>query len=184
LNETPNAGQQVPVGRMMYECFHEVFEYLPFAALVENRILVLHGGIGNGEWTLDDLQQHARPIRDEQILTNDMLYQILWSDPDAADDEMQRGVHPNPRGGPTVIFTTEVTESFCYRNGLTHVIRGHQYVPEGVRIMHNGKLLTVFSARNYVSKVKNDGALILVCKDEEKNVRLKVKLLRQMETEL
>ncbi len=176
---SPNAAATA-AAQMMYNCFHEVFDYLPFAALIENRIIVMHGGIGEGKWTIDELRRIPRPLRDEQIFENKMLYNILWSDPDEADDIMKKGVHSNNRGDHIMTFTTGVTEDFCFLNGLTHIIRGHQFVPEGARVMHNGKLITVFSARNYVNSVKNDGAFILICKDEEKNVRLKVKTLKQM----
>ena len=33
----------------------EAFERLPLACLIEGKILAVHGGIGNGKWTIDEL---------------------------------------------------------------------------------------------------------------------------------
>ena len=43
--------------------------------------------------------------------------------------------------------------------------------------MHGGRLLTVFSARNYVDKITNDGALVLLSEDEEGNLQCRAKCL-------
>ena len=45
-------------------------------------------------------------------------------------------------------FGPDVTEAFCAREGLQLIIRSHQFVAEGVKFMHSGRLVTVFSARN------------------------------------
>lgn len=44
----------------------------------------------------------------------------------------------------------DVTEAFCRREKVQLVVRSHQYVAEGVKWMHGGRLVTVFSARNYL----------------------------------
>ena len=40
----------------VYEAIFSVFEMLPVAALVGGQVLVLHGGIGDGSWGLDELR--------------------------------------------------------------------------------------------------------------------------------
>ena len=74
-------------------------------------------------------------------------------------------------------FSNDITQSFCHLNNLTHIIRAHQYVAKGYKILHGGRVLTVFSARNYFDRVQNDSAIILISEDEERNVRLKPKTL-------
>jgi hypothetical protein len=74
-------------------------------------------------------------------------------------------------------FSNDITQSFCQLNNLSHIIRGHQYVVKGYKILHGGRVLTVFSARNYFDRVQNDSAIILISEDEEGNVRLKPKTL-------
>ena len=55
----PNDAQEV------YEACFGVFEWLPLAALVGDRILVVHGGVGDGSWRLEDLAAGVpRPLSD------------------------------------------------------------------------------------------------------------------------
>ena len=80
-------------------------------------------------------------------------------------------------------FSNDITQSFCRRNNLSHILRGHQYVAKGYKILHGGRVVTVFSARNYFDRVQNDSAIILISEDEEGNVRLKPKTLLRRLTE-
>ena len=44
----------------VYEACFGVFEWLPLAALVGDRILVVHGGVGDGSWRLEDPPRACR----------------------------------------------------------------------------------------------------------------------------
>ena len=46
----------------MFELIHSVFDVLPFAGVVDEAVLVLHGGIGDGRWELNKLRLISRPI--------------------------------------------------------------------------------------------------------------------------
>jgi diadenosine tetraphosphatase ApaH/serine/threonine PP2A family protein phosphatase len=162
----------------------EVFQWLPLAALVEQPgtkpALVLHGGIGNGEWRIDDVRQLGRPLPDPKL--TGLAEQILWSDPSDSDAEMNRGVHGNPqRGEGMVRFGPDVTARFCAMNGIGVVIRSHQVVHHGYKVMHGGRLLTVFSARNYLGRNTNDAALLLLATDCNGDLRVRFKQLRHHE---
>ena len=69
-------------------------------------------------------------------------------------------MHRSPRDGlrgRIVQFGTDVTKRFCERNALRMIIRSHQWEREGFRFMHGGRLLTVFSARDYDQSRCDDG---------------------------
>lgn len=70
-----------------------------------------------------------------------------------------------------------MTADFCRRNGLELVVRSHQYVREGVKFMHGGRLATLFSARNYFNAAANDSALLLVARDSLGKWRVRAKRL-------
>jgi len=78
-----------------------------------------------------------------------------------------------------VQFTPYITQKFCEREGVQLVVRSHQYVRDGVKFMHGGRLATLFSARNYLDGVHNDSALLLVAPDAQGCLRVRVKRLQQ-----
>ena len=65
---------------------------------------------------------------------------------------MARGVHGNSRGHDVATFGPDITDKFCNREGIDVIIRSHQYVPEGYKVMHSGHLITLFSARDYLQQ--------------------------------
>ena len=97
---------------------------------------------------------------------------------------MAWGVHHNRQRDPNFNFLhvmkrfgPDVTEAFCAREGVQLIIRSHQFVTEGVKFMHSGRLVTVFSARNYLKAAKNDGALLLLAVDGHGHIRVRAKRL-------
>jgi hypothetical protein len=79
--------------------------------------------------------------------------------------------------GRLIRFACDITEGWCARNNIELVIRSHEYNPSGFLVMHNGRLITVFSARNYMDAVLNDSALLLLTYDDTKSLRVRIKTL-------
>lgn len=48
-----------------FESVHSTFDWLPLAAMIQDSVLVLHGGIGDGSWGIGDLRNVPRPLFDE-----------------------------------------------------------------------------------------------------------------------
>ncbi|EKX37980.1 hypothetical protein GUITHDRAFT_56366, partial [Guillardia theta CCMP2712] len=139
-------------GENVYHSVHEVFDWLPLSALIEDSILTLHGGLGDGTWGLKNLADDIpRPLRNEDPAMKELtrFQKVLWSDPTDSDAFMAHGVHPNPRGSHIQTFGQDITHKFCLREGVQCIIRSHQCVKDGYKIMHGGRLITLFSARNY-----------------------------------
>lgn len=162
------------------------FEWLPLAARVAGRVLVLHGGLGDGKWTLEDLGRVQRPLHSNALTTalGGVVYNLLWSDPLQADQHRPAqsfGVQlsgRSKRGGSVMKnFGRDVTEEFCAREKLALVIRSHQFrsAGEGYELMHDGWLLRVFSARNYLGKHSNAAGIIHIGDADSGPSRLLVK---------
>lgn len=162
-------------GRRIFDSFQGLFEWLPLAARVEHKVLVLHGGLGPGDWTLDDLSMVERPLTSKELhfAMEGTVYNILWSDPLSHKPENRRdpmksfGVHDSPRDKHWQVmknFGRDVTQRFCKQEGLELVIRSHQFTNtcKGYELLHDGYLLRVFSARNYMGTVPNDGGMLLI----------------------
>ncbi|CAE8591119.1 unnamed protein product [Polarella glacialis] len=157
-------------GEDIWERANDVFEFLPIAALVESAILCIHGGIGDSIATLDDLRGIPKPIQvvgeiNERTTRRDrMVLDALWSDP--TDNDQVLGVHASPRGKNTCRFGPDRVQEFNRRNGLKLIIRAHECVQHGYEYFAAGQLLTVFSATNYCNQHDNDGAMVVLVKDE------------------
>merc|ERR1712107_613976 len=123
-----------------------------------------HGGIGKGEWDLSYLRTAERPISSKRLFEDLVLYNLLWSDPVPEDQQGCAGVHDSPRDDHKSLismFGPDVTEAFCLRNNLDVVVRSHatMYDGCGYEVMHSGRCVTVFSARDYEG-CQNDGSIL------------------------
>lgn len=157
---------QPPLAARVFEAMTRSFEYLPLGTVLGSRILVVHGGIGDGKWLLSQVNRVARPLDSNQIAENPMLYNLLWSDPVDEDQPHSFGVHASARddhSGRLLTFGKDVTDLFLKRNRLQMLIRSHDMLPEGCgyEIMHGGKLVRVFTARDYEGQ-GNDGSILTV----------------------
>lgn len=127
--------------QQMAEFFTEVYNWLPLCHCLNNRVLVMHGGLfSSDQVTLEDIRNTDR---NRQPPDEGIMCELLWSDP-----QPQRGRSPSKRG-VGIQFGPDVTERFLERNGLDYVIRSHEVKPEGYEVAHDGKCITVFSAPNY-----------------------------------
>ena len=115
----------------------ELWAYLLNAVLVEERYLMVHGGLSPKTISIQDFA-HAHMTHPEQ----EFLEDLMWSDP---SDTVQ-DVCPSPRGAGQ-LFGKKVTENALKKVNAKILIRGHEPCEEGFKINHDGKVLTLFSRR-------------------------------------
>ncbi len=145
-----------PHGQVVYNHAHDVFDWLPFAALVEGSVLVVHGGIGDGRWALHGHQTdidwlggtECLPVQalfsdDRNCVRGTQLHKVLmnivWSDPitDPKPMEWQPHYRGSDRSADMIAFSAEVTREFCARNGVSLIIRGHEVAERGYELLHS-----------------------------------------------
>mmetsp|Transcript_21068 Transcript_21068/g.30430 ORF Transcript_21068/g.30430 Transcript_21068/m.30430 type:complete len:725 (+) Transcript_21068:68-2242(+) len=172
------------LGNVAYRHVHKAFDMLPLVAVVDNSIAVMHGGLGDGSWTLDDIRALKRPISSE--LSSEIVFNVVWSDPiPELPMDARKGAHTSERDnfrGLIKRFAMDITEKWCARENLSLIIRSHEYNPSGFLVMHGGRLITVFSARNYMDTQLNDSALLLLAYDDTHSLRVKIKTLSKKST--
>jgi len=120
-----------------YAKTRELWAYLYNAVLVEERYLIVHGGLPSKLNGIEDLVC-AHVAHPEQ----EFLEDLLWSDP---SDTVQ-DVYPSPRGAGK-LFGKKVTENALKKVNAKILIRGHEPCEEGFKINHDGKVLTLFSRK-------------------------------------
>lgn len=146
-------------GERIWEMINSVFDWLPVAARVANKVLVVHGGVGATLSSIEDITSLQRPITSEHIASSALLQDILWSDPSGHDSEV--GIHKNPpRGSGIVRFGADRVYAFCEATGIQMIVRSHQCVRRGFELFAKGHMITVFSATNYTANRMNDGAVL------------------------
>jgi hypothetical protein len=124
-------------GAAAYAKTRELFAYLYNAVLVEERYVMVHGGLSAEVSGIRDLAR-AHLMHPEKAFLED----LLWSDP----VEALQGVAFSPRGAGK-LFGRKVTEKVLERLDVKILIRGHEPCAEGFRINHDGRVLTLFSMK-------------------------------------
>ncbi len=123
-------------GDSVWRHVNEVFEYLPLAAIVAGRSMVVHGGIGPVFRSLDQLRNLSKPIT---ILSppQPLLRDVLWADP--AENDRQSNFSENIDRGPQIVkFGPDVVFKFLQENNLDFIFRAHQPVLDGFEYFASG----------------------------------------------
>ena len=123
--------------RDAYSKIRELFGNLYNAVFVEDRYLMIHGGLPPQAKTLEDLA-YAHIRHPKQRLLEDML----WSDP----TETINAVRESPRGAGR-LFGEKITNEVLRRFNVKILVRGHEPCRDGFKINHRGKILTLFSRK-------------------------------------
>jgi len=138
----------------IWKLFIDVFNCLPIAASIDDKILLMHGGLSPELKSVEQLKKIMRPT---DVPEEGLLCDLLWSDPDASCD----GWGPNDRG-VSVVFSQSVLKKFLEKNDLDLICRAHQVVEEGYEFFGDRELVTVFSAPNYCGEFDNAGAMMVI----------------------
>lgn len=141
----------------LWRIFADSFNCMPVAAVVEDKILCMHGGLSPD---LDHLSQIFDIPRPTDVPDEGLLCDLLWSDPDA--NVMGWGYNAR---GVSYTFGHDIIADFLNRHGLDLICRAHQVVEDGYEFQANRQLVTIFSAPNYCGEFDNAGAIMVVNSD-------------------
>jgi serine/threonine-protein phosphatase PP1 catalytic subunit len=126
---------------LLYD-INEVYEVMPIAAILANKVFCVHGGI-------DEAGIISRVSKSNS-------FQYLWNDP----TNEYVGFSRSRRGSIVREFGPDVVDRFLDINKLKMIIRGHTATMEGYEWWFDGKLLSLFSAPNY-SGLSNRAAYVI-----------------------
>lgn len=135
---------------------NKVFQWLPVAAVIQERIFCVHGGLS------PDLQQ----VEQIEALDREELYEIpdrglvcdlMWSDPER--EALEWGANER---GCSHTFGPRIVDTFCREHDYDFVCRAHQVVDHGYEFFCKRRLVTVFTASNYCGDYGNRGSILYV----------------------
>lgn len=128
------------------------FDHIPLAAVVNNKTLCVHGGIGPELTNIQQIAQMNRPIR---TFNDEFTESLVWSDP----SQNNEGFVPSSRGSG-YFYGEDVLKKFLSENNIDVLVRGHECIDSGVLTLFDKKLVTVFSASNYCGVTPNNSGVL------------------------
>ncbi|CAF0923874.1 unnamed protein product, partial [Didymodactylos carnosus] len=157
------------LGKEVWEAINTVFDVLPLAAVIDEKILCLHGGIPSSVNCSGDfittVNEIPNPLSDPEN-ESPLAWELMWNDPYSIDSTNQApvgatgGFFNNTRRSTGNFFTTEALMTFLEKNSFSHVVRAHEVQQVGFKVQLNGRLLTVFSSSHYCGGT-NEAATVL-----------------------
>jgi len=138
----------------LWKQFCDVFNCLPVCAVIDEKIMCMHGGLSPEITTFEQIRRLVRPT---DVPETGLICDLLWADPDkdiAGWAESDRGV--------SYIFGPDVVTSFLQKHDMDLVCRAHQVVEDGYEFFAKRQLITLFSAPNYCGEFDNAGAMMSI----------------------
>ena len=146
----------------LHTMFMTMFDSLPLSALIQDKVFVCHGGLfRNDGVTLKHIEAINRkrepPL--EGVSFEDRIYEdILWSDPRPRPSTLGSQHVGRPIGARAAVWTRR--NKSVLREQPSRTCRSPGCIPEGFEVLHDGRLITIFSASRYCGTQTNKGAFI------------------------
>mmetsp|Transcript_63885 Transcript_63885/g.152360 ORF Transcript_63885/g.152360 Transcript_63885/m.152360 type:complete len:325 (+) Transcript_63885:79-1053(+) len=143
----------------LWKEFCDVFNWLPVSAIIDEKVICMHGGLSQEMMEGVDVREKVAEIkRPADIPDNGFLCDLLWADPAPEDAS---GFGQNDRG-VSVAFGADVVTQFLQKSDMDLVVRAHQVVEDGYEFFASRKLVTIFSAPNYCGEFDNAAAVLSI----------------------
>jgi len=143
----------------LWKTFCDVFNCLPACAIVDDKVICMHGGLSQEMMAQDvDVRRIVNNMsRPADIPDTGFLCDLLWADP--SGDIVGFG---NNDRGVSVSFGADIVQYFLQKEELDLVVRAHQVVEDGYEFFADRNLVTIFSAPNYCGEFDNAAAVLSI----------------------
>lgn len=141
----------------LWDLFNDVFAYLPLAAIINDRIFCVHGGLSQELDNVESINEVEKPLHN--VPENGFIADLLWADPSPDYD----GYKESERG-TSFTFGKVAADHFLKANDFDLICRAHQVVDFGFDFPFYPlqTVLTVFSAPDYCGEYQNRGAMLKI----------------------
>lgn len=154
----------------IFKIICEVFNYLPLAAIINNNIFCISGGLSPDFETLEEINKIDRFVC---IDNSDNIFGLMANSPVEYSYwkflyfyNIINGWMQAPKSNEKY-FLEEVTERFEKKNKIDLIICGRHLMEDGFRFFHNNKLISLFSTPDFGIN-RNKGAIIEIDENMEK----------------
>eukprot|EP00579_Thalassiosira_antarctica_P006593 CAMPEP_0201877466 /NCGR_PEP_ID=MMETSP0902-20130614/8867_1 /ASSEMBLY_ACC=CAM_ASM_000551 /TAXON_ID=420261 /ORGANISM="Thalassiosira antarctica, Strain CCMP982" /LENGTH=657 /DNA_ID=CAMNT_0048404913 /DNA_START=154 /DNA_END=2127 /DNA_ORIENTATION=+ len=159
------------LGYKVWEMTNSTFDRMPLAAVIDQDIFCVHGGIPRpvsdssveGGRIKDILNVNKvaginPPYEHEDDEYQQVASDCIWSDPASDHQESSTvnrhtGYGDSLRGGGAICFGHKAVTDFLQQQGFSYIMRAHEAHAEGVAVSKGARVFTVFST----SKDHNQG---------------------------
>jgi diadenosine tetraphosphatase ApaH/serine/threonine PP2A family protein phosphatase len=160
------------VGYRIWETCNASFDRLPLAAVIDQDIFCVHGGIprpvSDKTTRIQDILTVPRvaginpPYEHEDETYQRVASDCIWSDPASEEQELtsvdpETGFGESLRGGGAICFGNTAVTNFLNQHDYSYIMRAHEAHAEGVAVSKEARVFTVFST----SKDHNQGSQAL-----------------------
>ena len=116
----------------LWKEFIDLFNIFPIAALIEDKILCMHGGLSPKLTKMQEINKIRRPT---EVPDSGLMCDLLWADPATglASNNWKvkkTGWGDNDRG-TSYVFAEWIVDEFLKTHNLDLIVRGHQVMEDG-----------------------------------------------------
>jgi protein phosphatase len=151
-----------------------LFDYLPLAALINDKILCVHSGIGENVKSLEDIANIQKPYN---IYKNPVALDLLWAVPEESSVSETYTGNNITTSLRKRYFNEEMVTEFMKTNKINLIVRTHDVTDSGFEKIYGNKIISIFSATNYCGIYNNSGGILFV----KKNFEIQPKILTSEE---
>ncbi len=123
-----------------------MYQRMPLCALVNREVFCAHGGIAKGIESLSDFNAIRRPVNLSSQYVDDLAFQMCWNDPMVQHQTWR----VSPRSTRANLFGWKAARDVMASLGVSYIVRGHEFQPNGFQSLFRSKLITIHSSAHYM----------------------------------
>ena len=141
-------GDRSPV----YTLILKSFCWMPYAAILNERVFCVSGGIGRDTLDLEKISTVERPL---DGFTSKVIVDLMWSEP---TDLLPMFLPSSRTYG--CLFGVQAVDHFMLHTNFKRIVRSNQPVDSGCETMFKGQVVTVFTASKFENGNNGSGVYI------------------------
>lgn len=146
-----------------YRMFNYCFEFLPLAAIIDDDILCVHGGVSQWIRNRNSISSLIRPLNiNKDIISRMIITDLVWADSSRGEYEFSdRSGFTLSKRGIGYAFNEYGLKNILEKLNVTRIIRGHQPCEEGYKIEYDHLCYTIH-LRNLFEYYNSYGSYCIV----------------------